>query len=197
MKLFFASHNLDKKKEIEYIVSSEKYLVLYIDDFPKYPEVDETGSTLEENAVLKAEAGFQFTGIDTFAEDTGLFVEALNGMPGVLTARYAGENASYSDNCELLLKNMKGLPAEKRRAYFKTVLAFKEKNFVKLFTGICEGKISEKNTGKNGFGYDPVFIPNGYEVTFAELEKDVKNRISHRAKAVLSFSEHLKNRFGA
>ena len=197
MKLFFASHNLDKKREIEYIVSSEKYVVLYIDDFPKYPEVDETGSTLEENAVLKAEAGFNFTGIDTFAEDTGLFVDSLNGMPGVLTARYAGENAAYSDNCELLLKNMNGLPDEKRRAYFKTVLAFKEKNFVKLFTGICEGKISEKNTGKNGFGYDPVFIPNGYEVTFAELEKDIKNRISHRAKAVLSFSEHLKNRFGA
>ena len=197
MKLFFASHNLDKKKEIEYIVSPEKILVLYIDDFPKYPEVKETGTTLEENAILKAKSGFDFTGIDTFAEDTGLFVEYLNNGLGVMTARYAGEGASYSDNCTLLLKNLDGVPPKKRKAYFKTVIVFKQKVKIRLFTGICEGKISEKFSGKNGFGYDPLFIPNGYGVTFAELDKNIKNRISHRAKAVLRFSDYLKNNFGA
>jgi len=197
MKLFFASHNLDKKKEIEYIVSPEKILVLYIDDFPKYPEVKETGTTLEENAILKAKSGFDFTGIDTFAEDTGLFVEYLNNGLGVMTARYAGEGASYSDNCTLLLKNLDGVPPKKRKAYFKTVIVFKQKEKIRLFTGICEGKISEKFSGKNGFGYDPLFIPNGYGVTFAELDKNIKNRISHRAKAVLRFSDYLKNNFGA
>jgi len=197
MKLFFASHNLDKKKEIEYIVSPEKILVLYIDDFPKYPEVKETGTTLEENAILKAKSGFDFTGIDTFAEDTGLFVEYLNNGPGVMTARYEGEGASYSDNCTLLLKNLDGVPPKKRKAYFKTVIVFKQKEKIRLFTGICEGKISEKFSGKNGFGYDPLFIPNGYGVTFAELDKNIKNRISHRAKAVLRFSDYLKNNFGA
>jgi XTP/dITP diphosphohydrolase len=197
MKLFFASHNLDKKKEIEYIVSSEKILVLYIDDFPKYPEVEETGLTLEENAILKAEKGFEFTGLDTFAEDTGLFVDYLSGAPGILTARYAGEKAAYSDNCRLLLENMKTAPKEKRKAYFKTVVAFKQKNGTELFTGICEGKISEKQAGNNGFGYDPIFIPNCYEVTFAQLDKEIKNKISHRAKAVDKFSDYLKRKFGA
>ncbi|MGE3062561.1 MAG: RdgB/HAM1 family non-canonical purine NTP pyrophosphatase [bacterium] len=197
MKLFFASHNLDKKREIEYIVSSEKLIVLYIDDFPKYPEVEETGQTLEENAALKAEKGFEFCGLDTFAEDTGLFVDAIGGEPGIYTARYAGENATYHDNCVKLLNKLEGIPPEKRTAHFKTVVSFKTRDSIQFFTGICEGRISEKPAGKSGFGYDPIFIPEGYEVTFAELEKGVKNRISHRAKAVFKFSEHLKNRFGA
>lgn len=197
MKLFFASHNLDKKREIEYIVSSEKLTVLYINDFPKYPEVDETGSTLEENAGIKAEAGFLYTGLDTFAEDTGLFVDELDGEPGIYAARYAGESASYADNCEKLLLKLKNVPSERRCARFKTVVAFKSKESLFCFTGICEGKISEKPAGNNGFGYDPIFIPDGYDKTFAELKKEVKNEISHRARAVKDFSDFLRKSIGA
>ncbi|MDD3803249.1 MAG: RdgB/HAM1 family non-canonical purine NTP pyrophosphatase [bacterium] len=197
MKLFFASHNLDKKREIEYIVSSEKLTVLYIDDFPKYPEVEETGSTLEENAVIKAVEGFNFTGLETFAEDTGLFVEAIGGEPGIYAARYAGENATYSDNCVKLLEKLEKVPSEKRRAYFKTVVAFKTRESIKFFTGICEGYISDKPAGSSGFGYDPIFIPDGYNKTFAELNKEVKNEISHRARAVKEFSDFLKKSIGA
>lgn len=197
MRLFFASHNLDKKKEIGYILSSFNFEVLYIDDFPEYPDVEETGSALAENAVLKAEAGFLFTKLDTFAEDTGLEVALLNNAPGVYTSRYAGKEATYEDNCNLLIENMRGLKGSDRRALFRTVLAFKTSDKVHLFEGECRGRIAEAKSGSNGFGYDPVFIPEGYEKTFAELDGEIKHKISHRALAVEKFCSFLKDYSGA
>jgi len=197
VKLFFASHNLDKKKEIGYILSSSNFEVLYINDFPLYSDVDETGLTLRDNSLLKAEAGFDFTKLPTFAEDTGLEVDALKGEPGVFTSRYAGERATYDDNCRLLLKNMENIPEKERTASFKTVLAFKEKGEVYFFEGTCKGRIAKEKSGAGGFGYDPVFIPEGYNETFAEIDREIKNRISHRALAVNKFCEFLKIHFGA
>lgn len=194
-KIFFATHNLDKKREIEYILTSKKIKVLYIDDFPGYPEVEETGNTLEENSLIKSEHGFFFTGIDTFAEDTGLFVDSLNQEPGVLTARFAGKDANYRDNYLLLLKRMENFRDQNRKAYFKTVISFKTKKYVKYFEGLCEGKISTKPMGENGFGYDPVFIPDGFDKTFAQLDKETKSKISHRSKALEKFIDFLMKEY--
>lgn len=196
LKIFFATHNLDKKREIEYILTSKKIKVLYIEDFPHYPEVEETGKTLEENSLIKVLNGYSFTKIDTFAEDTGLFVESLNGEPGVFTSRYAGKDASYRDNYMLLLKRMESfIKDSERRAYFKTVITFKSENFTKQFEGICKGIISKEPKGEKGFGYDPVFIPEGFKETFAQLDESLKNRISHRAKAVEKFIDFLEKEY--
>lgn len=197
MKIFFASHNLDKKKEIEYILSSQKILVLYINDYPDYPEVEETGTTLAMNAELKAIAGFEHTGLPSFAEDTGLEVDFLNGEPGIYAARYAGENATYSDNCKKLLDKLNGVHKENRKARFKTVLSFITKDGIKNFKGECRGLITKTASGENGFGYDPIFMPEGYNQTFAQLSKEIKNQISHRAIAVKEFADYLKEFYGA
>ncbi len=194
-KIFFATHNLDKKREIEYILTSKNINVLYIDDFPGYPKVEETSDTLEGNSLIKSENGFFFTGIDTFAEDTGLFVDSLNQEPGVLTARFAGKDATYRDNYLLLLKRMENFRDEERKAYFKTVISFKTKKYVKYFEGVCSGKISTKPIGENGFGYDPVFIPDGFDKTFAQLDKETKNKISHRSKALEKFTDFLMKEY--
>jgi XTP/dITP diphosphohydrolase len=196
LKIFFATHNLDKKREIEYILTSKKIKVLYIEDFPDYPEVEETGKTLEENSIIKVLNGYSFTKLDTFAEDTGLFVESLNGEPGVFTSRYAGKNPSYQDNYMLLLKKMEDFKEDfKRKAYFKTVITFKTSEFMKQFEGVCEGRIAYRPEGEKGFGYDPVFIPDGFDKTFAQLDESEKNRISHRAKAVNKFIDFLEKEY--
>jgi len=196
LKVFFATHNLDKKREIEYILTSKKIKVLYIEDFPDYPEVEETGKTLEENSLIKVLNGYSFTKIDTFAEDTGLFVESLNGEPGVFTSRYAGKDPSYRDNYMLLLKRMESFKKDsERRAYFKTVITFKTEKFIEKFEGVCKGFISKEAKGEKGFGYDPVFIPDGYKETFAQLDESIKNRISHRAKAVKKFIDFLEREY--
>ncbi len=195
MKIFFASHNLDKKREIEYILK-DFFEVLYINDFENYPDVEETGKTLKENALIKAQHGYKFSNIITFADDTGLEVEYLNNAPGIYTARYAGENATYKDNYLKLLKELENVPIEKRNAKFRTVIVlYKNKNEIFSFEGICEGHIGIEPKGESGFGYDPVFIPNGYNKTFAELSSEIKNKISHRAKALEKFINFLKNNF--
>jgi len=195
MKLFFASHNLDKKKEIEYILKGN-FEVLYINDFDDYPEVEETGKTLAENALLKAKEGFIHTQLISFADDTGLEVDAINNAPGIYTARYAGENATYKDNYIKLLKELYGVPFEKRNARFITSIAlFIDNDEYYFFEGICNGHIAMEPSGDSGFGYDPVFIPNGYNKTFAELSSDIKNTISHRALALKKFIDFINIKF--
>jgi XTP/dITP diphosphohydrolase len=151
------------------------------------PEVDETGLTLVENARLKAVALRERAGCKAWvcADDTGLFVDALGGAPGVHTARYAGPEAKTVDNIAKLLGALKGLPPEKRGAEFRCCLLLLEPSGrERVFAGVFKGRIAETESGVNGFGYDPVFIPDGYDVPVAELGEDTKNRISHRALAV-------------
>lgn len=197
MKLFFATHNLDKKKEIAYILKS-KFEVLYIDDFEDYPDVVETGSSTAENALLKAESGMNYTGLSSFADDTALEVDALDGKPGIYTARFAGENASYRDNYIKLLSELEHIPLERRTARFRTAIALILKDREpQIFEGICEGRIVLEPEGENGFGYDPVFRPLGYEDTFASMDPELKNKISHRARAVKHFTDYLNSIDGA
>lgn len=197
MKLFFSTHNLDKKKEIEYIIEG-KISVLCIDDFKDYPEIEENGATLKENSLMKAKAGYEHTGLISFADDTGLEVDCLKGSPGIRTARYAGENASYRDNYIKLLDDMEGSDCQDRTARFRTVITlYSGKDDYKYFEGICEGSIGTEPAGRMGFGYDPVFIPSGYRETFAQLDSAEKNRISHRAQALNKFIEYLNKFTGA
>lgn len=197
MKLFFSTHNLDKKKEIEYIIKG-KFSVLCIEDFNDYPEVEENGASLAENSLIKARAGYEHTGIRSFADDTALEVDCLDGKPGIYTARYAGENASYRDNYIKLLNDMEGSDCENRSARFRTVITlYAGKDDYRYFEGVCEGRIGLEPSGRMGFGYDPVFIPSGYQETFAHLDSAVKNRISHRARALKTFIEYLNSIAGA
>lgn len=156
-------------------------------------EVIEDGDTLEENATKKAvEIAKRVNGI-VIADDTGLFVDRLNGEPGVYSARYSGENATYISNNQKLLKKLEGVSLEDRTAKFKTIIAIVlEDKSVKLVSGECSGKIGFEPKGENGFGYDPLFIVNGYGKTFAELGEEIKNTISHRANALKKLKEELK-----
>lgn len=153
-------------------------------------DIAETGSTLEENATIKSSYVYKKHKSPVFADDSGLIVHALNGDPGVYSARYAGEERDDQKNMDLLLKNLAG--KNDRSAEFRTVISYiDEAGEIHEFTGKIEGKIIEEKRGNNGFGYDPIFQPNGFDETFAELSSDIKNRISHRAKAVQKFLEYL------
>ena len=157
-------------------------------DFPDAEEVVENQPDLEGNALKKARYWHQFTGLPALADDTGLEVDALNGAPGVWSARYAGENATYDDNVNKLLNELQG--KSDRTARFRTVIAFvmgEEEENEYLFEGVCEGVIITEKRGDKGFGYDPVFVPEGHSLTFAQLSSEEKNRISHRGRAVQKF----------
>ncbi len=156
-------------------------------------EVIEDGDTLEENATKKALEIAKKANFIVIADDTGLFVDKLNGEPGVYSARYSGDNATYESNNKKLLENLEGAPLEERTAKFKTVIAIVlEDKRMKLASGECKGKIGFEPKGENGFGYDPLFIVDGYEKTFAELGEEIKNTISHRANALENLKEELK-----
>lgn len=187
--LVFATNNPHKAREVEQILGGN-FSVKTLRDIGCFEEIEETELTLEGNALLKARYVKEKYGYDCFSEDTGLEVESLGGAPGVHTARYAGEEKNPDANIALLLKNLEG--KESRRARFRTVIAliFNEKET--LLEGVCEGRIALQKSGSGGWGYDPVFIPDGYEYTFAELGEDVKNQISHRARATAL----LKNTLG-
>lgn len=191
--IVLATHNKHKRDELAAMLGDggEFDVQVLPDDFP---EIEETGTTLEENAIIKAEAVFARLKLPTIADDTGLVVEALDGAPGVYTARYAGEHATYADNCRKLLDELEG--ATDRVATFKTVLCYIDAAGNRhLVEGRVDGMISNTERGSNGFGYDPVFEPDeGGGKTFAELTSEEKNRISHRARAVLAFSEWMRNR---
>ena len=182
-KLILATHNYGKLKEIKDILNDLSIEISSLFDYFSIPEVVEDGKTLEENALKKAREIFRLTGIPTLADDTGLEVLYLGMAPGVISAGYAGEKVSYEANNRKLLKELDNVPAHKRTAQFRCVAAFIAKDIEKITEGICQGKIIEYLRGTGGFGYDPLFVPDGYELTFAELSIDIKNQISHRAKA--------------
>ncbi len=189
MKLILATHNKHKRDELAKMLSGMFDVELLPDDFP---EIEETGATLEENSIIKARAVHEALGLPTLADDTGLEVEALDGAPGVYTARYAGENATYDDNCKKLIHELQGKP--NRKAVFKTTLCYiDEEGIERLYTGKVEGEISIEGRGANGFGYDPVFMPLGSGGrTFAELSAEEKNVISHRAQAIQMFLDSIR-----
>lgn len=189
-KLILASRNKNKIEEMKQLVAHLGIEVFSALDFPELEEVEEDKPTLEGNALKKARYVHQKTGIAALSDDTGLEVDALNGAPGVLSARYAGENATYEDNVLKLLSAMQG--QSNRMARFRTVVALVDSENEYTFEGICEGKIIEKQIGKKGFGYDPIFIPTEFAETFAQMNADIKNLISHRGKAVQKFVDFLE-----
>ncbi len=189
MKLVFASANSGKIAEIQQMLPPHIRL-LGLPDIGCHEEIPETAGTMEGNAILKADYVTRKYGYDCFADDTGLEVAALGGKPGVLSARYAGEQKSPSDNIDMLLRNLEG--CDDRRAHFKTVIALNLCGNQFLFEGICTGEITTERHGNGGFGYDPVFRPHGYDSTFAQLSAQEKNRIGHRGVAfrkLLAFLE--------
>ncbi len=190
-KIVLATHNLHKQKEMNSILSSLGILIVGLDDFPQIGDIEETGSTLLENAFIKARTVHQLTGLPSIADDTGLEVDALHGAPGVYSARYAGQNPSFQENCDKLLSELKDSANQNRNAKFRTVIAFVDKKMEFQSEGVVKGIIVEKPRGVDGFGYDPIFQPNLYEITFAEMDMEEKNRISHRSKALEKMKEIL------
>jgi XTP/dITP diphosphohydrolase len=187
--LVFATHNPNKAREVAQILGP-RFSVLTLTDIGCLEEIEESAQTLEGNALLKARYVKEKYGYDCFSEDTGLEVEALNGAPGVHTARYAGEGRNTADNMELLLLNLDGL--NNRKAQFRTVIALIANGQETLIEGICAGEIALEKSGVNGFGYDPIFIPKNHQQTFAMLGDEIKNSISHRAIATLKLMDALK-----
>ena len=181
MKLVFASNNKNKIQEIQALVPKNIQIVS-LEDIGCTEDIPETADTIEGNAILKANYVTEKYGYDCFADDTGLEVESLNGAPGVYSARYAGEQKDANDNMDKLLSELED--KSNRKANFKTVIALNLNGNQNLFTGIINGKIIEEKIGTNGFGYDPIFVAEGYEKTFAELSMEEKSTISHRGIAV-------------
>jgi len=196
MKILVATHNQDKIREIREKVASLDVTILSPDDFTDFPHVEEDGETLEDNAIKKGLALAKLANLPALADDTGLEVEALDGAPGVYSARYSGPNATYESNCTKLLQEMEGIPEEKRGAKFRTVLAFVEKENIKLFDGIVEGEIITERRGESGFGYDPVFFVPDRGMTLAEMSLQEKNEISHRGRALDKWVQYLKEEKG-
>ncbi len=190
MQLIFATNNENKVKEIR-VALNDSFEIISLKEAGIDKEIPEPHDTLEANATEKSRVIFEMTGKNCFSEDTGLEVEALDGAPGVISARYAGENASYTDNVEKLLKEMDG--KENRKARFKTVISLIINGEEKQFVGICTGNITEKAVGGQGFGYDHVFIADGADRTFAKMTIDEKKEFSHRAKAVEKLVLYLNN----
>ncbi len=190
-QIILATKNLHKIEEFEAMLSGSGIAVKSLKDFPYLPDVDEDQPTLEGNALKKARTIFQSTAIPALADDSGLEVLYLNKQPGVYSSRYAGAECSYDDNNRKLLKALKGVPPRRRQAQFRTVLALAGPGNERCVEGIVEGKIIESMRGKNGFGYDPIFVPNGHTHTYAEMSAEVKNSLSHRAKALIQMKEIL------
>ena len=189
-KLVFATGNRHKVAEVREIVG-DRYEILSLADIGCTEEIPETAPDLEGNALLKARFVLEHFGLDCFAEDTGLEVAALQGAPGVFSARYAGPGKSARENTALLLRNLEGSPV--REAQFRTVVALLLKGETRLFEGVVKGEIAQSPSGEGGFGYDPVFIPSGFPCTFAEMSPETKNAISHRGKAVSQLLKYLED----
>ena len=189
-KLVFATNNAHKLDEISSILG-EKVELLSLKDIHCHVDIPETADTLEGNAMLKAEYIYKNYGLDCFADDTGLEVEALNGAPGVYSARYAGSEGHNAEaNMQKLLQNMQGV--QNRKAQFRTAICLILDGKKHLFEGIVKGEIIKEKRGSSGFGYDPIFVPEGYTKTFAEMGNETKNKISHRALAVEKLCRFLK-----
>ena len=180
MKIVFATNNAHKLNEIRKI-SKDQLEILSLSDINCHEDIPETGDTLQENALIKAQYVKDIFGLDSFADDTGLEVEALNNAPGIYSARFAGENCDSEDNMRKLLHDLEGV--ENRNARFRTVIALLLNGEIHYFEGEIAGEIIDAKRGSNGFGYDPIFRPHGYDKTFGELPEEVKNKLSHRAIA--------------
>jgi XTP/dITP diphosphohydrolase len=192
-ELVLATRNRHKATELIQLLGGLGITIRTLDEFPEAPEVIEDGNTCEANAVKKACAIAEYTGMPAVADDTGLEVDALGGRPGVYAARYAGEGATYEDNCRKLLRELMGIPREQRTAHFVTVAALAlPSDGMQVARGTLDGLIAEEATGTAGFGYDPVFLIPELGMTLAQLSADQKNRISHRAKAFTKMREIVK-----
>lgn len=189
MKLVFATNNKHKLDEVRKITSHHPVEIVSLAEINCFDDIPETADTLEGNALQKAHYIQEKFGLNCFADDTGLEVEALNNAPGIYSARYAGSGHDSEANMKKLLHEMEG--KENRKARFRTVIALVWNGKTYTFDGIVNGTITTTKRGENGFGYDPIFIPEGYQQTFAELGNDIKNQISHRAKAVEKLDEFL------
>ena len=193
-RIILSTGNVHKVNEIKGILKDMSFEVVSKDDLG-YNDFDvvEDGSTLQENAIKKAAELHRLTKGIVIADDTGLYVDALNGEPGVYSARYAGEDATYADNNKLLLSKLKDVPEEKRTAHFKTVIAVVLEDESKLMAeGTCYGHIAFKERGSRGFGYDPLFVVEGINKTFSEMTEEEKNKISHRANALINLKDKLE-----
>ena len=189
MKLVFATNNRHKLEEVRAIVGN-RVDVLSLNDIDCHEDIPETADTLQGNALIKARYIYEKYGMDCFADDTGLEVEELGGEPGVFSARYAGEECNSEANMQKLLYNLTG--KNNRNAQFRTVIALIIKGEEKLFNGIVKGTITEEKRGNSGFGYDPIFVPEGFSESFAQMSGDMKNSISHRYRATEQLSNYLK-----
>ena len=197
MKLVIATRNEDKIIEIKEIFEGNSFELISLSEFHQAPEVEETGKTLLENALLKAESAAKTTGLPAIADDTGLFVDALNGEPGVRSSRYAGENASYEENRKLLLKNLDNVPKADRRARFETIAVLADARGHIIAKGEVEGLITNEQRGTNGFGCDPIFQSVYSEKTFGELTRKEKKAFSHRGKAFQELLRILSTRYSS
>lgn len=189
-KLVFASNNAHKLSEIRAILG-DRIEIISLSDLQRHDEIPETADTLEGNALIKARYVWEHYGLYCFADDTGLEVEALGGAPGVYSARFAGEHASFEDNVSLLLERLSGVAAP-RRARFRTVIALIDEYGTHFFEGSVDGEITLERSGDHGFGYDPIFRPEGREETFAQLTEQEKNSMSHRGRAVQKLVRYLQ-----
>lgn len=187
--LVFATNNPNKLREVKELVG-DRFKIMSLEEIGCFEDIPETADTLDGNALIKARHIKEKYGYDCFADDTGLEIAALDNAPGVYSARYAGEQKDPKDNMRKVLAELEG--QENRAARFRTVIAFSYQGEEKLFEGIVNGTIATSESGCEGFGYDPIFVPEGYDVTFAEMSSDVKNSISHRGRAVRAFIDYLK-----
>lgn len=194
-KLVLATHNSHKKREMNTLLAPLGISIVGLDDFPQIGDIEETGTTLLENSLIKARSVHQITGLPSLADDTGLEVDALDGAPGVYSARFAGENPTYEDNVNKLLSKLEGVSAEKRTARFRTIIAFVDGRRELFAEGIIEGLITVEPCGHEGFGYDPIFLPETENKTFSEMSQERKNQISHRGRALAKMQKKLNNYF--
>lgn len=192
-KILIATHNKHKIEEITSILTPLGYDIISFDDIPNAPTTIENKATLEGNALKKAREAFQASNILTLADDSGLEVYYLELQPGVFSARYAGENVTYADNNKKLLNAMKGVPERRRKARFRTVIAIVGKGIERTAEGAVEGKILESPRGEGGFGYDPLFVPDGCSKTYAQMSMAEKNSLSHRSRALKKAVEILQS----
>ncbi len=190
--LLLSTRNKDKRHELSRLLGED--VILHSPDEYTDEEVEETADTLYGNAYLKAEDGFRRSGLPSVADDTGLEVDALDGRPGVYSSRFAGPDATYEDNVNKLLVDIKSVDDPARTARFKTVIVYIDENGVEQFEGTVEGKILKVKRGNGGFGYDPVFLPDGFDLTLAEMNTDDKNKISHRGIAFRKFVDWWEKR---
>lgn len=190
MKIVFATHNKNKFNEVA-ILLPKGIELLSLEEIGCTEDIPETADTIEGNAKQKADYVTQKYGHNCFSDDTGLIVDSLNGAPGIYSARYAGEQKNAEDNMQKLLQNLD--KKNNRSAHFKTVIALNIDNSTIVFEGKVEGTITTEKKGKKGFGYDPIFLPNGYNKTFAELPLAIKNKIGHRGKAITKLINHIES----